>query len=238
MKNRKPQINKKQRAWVEKFKAKYPEAKLTGIYEGLSGDRTVKLEWIESLPQIVLPDCADRGISWIQHTVQVKLRIFGDPRHSAQYQYLVVYPHCSIESTFKFSPQGQLSLNLGQLLNIKVPQNPILVKPKKANYKKLKKSVQFTLPLRGVAAKLHQINLSKNREVISEQELLSETVAYPDSETGSEIKLPAALVEILEDKKASLKEWDDAISLYQVGGPSCLMTYLEGLDSIREHFKY
>ena len=236
MKNRKPQLNQKQRAWVEKFKVQYDGAKLTEIYSGLSGDRIVTLEWTESLPQIVLPNCADRGIGWIQHTIQVKLRVFGDPRHSAQYQHCVIYPHCSIDSTFKFSPSGQLSLNLGQLLNVKTPQNPVLIKLKKASSKKPKKSVQFNLPLWGVAAKLHQINLSKNREVISEQELLLETVTYPDSDPGSEIKLPAALVEILEDKKASLKEWDDAISLYQVGGPSCLLTYLEGLDSIREHF--
>ena len=237
MRNKKPQLNKKQRAWIERFKVQYPNAKLKEIHEGLSGDRIVKLEWIESLPQIVLPDCVDRGIGWIQHTVQVKLRIFGDPRHSAQYQHLIVYPHCNI-GTFNFSPSGQLSLNLGQLLNIKTPQNPVVVKSKKVSSKKAKKSMQSTLPLWGVTAKLHQINLSKNREVISEQELLSETVTHSNSGNGSEIKLPAVLVEILEDKKASLKEWDDAILLYQVGGPSCLLTYLEGLDSIRKHFKY
>ena len=83
---------------------------------------------------------------------------------------------------------------------------------------------------------MHQINVSKGQEVISEHELLLETVAHRDLETGIEIKLPTAIVEILKDKKASFKEWEDAISLYQVGGPVCLMTYLEGLDSIRKHF--
>jgi len=235
---RKPQLNKKQRSWVEQFKVQYPGAKLREIHEGLSGDRIVMIEWTESLPQIVLPDCADRGNGWISHTIKVKLRVFGDPRHSAQHQHRIIYPHCSIDSDLKLSPRGQLSLTLPQLLNIKTPQNPVIVKPKKhkSNFKKQKKSVQFKLPLWGVAAQLHHINVSKGREVISEQDLLLETVAHRDLETGKEIKLPAAIVEILKDKKASFKEWEDAISLYQVGGPVCLINYLEGLDSIRNHF--
>jgi hypothetical protein len=48
--------------------------------------------------------------------------------------------------------------------------------------------------------------------------------------------LPAAIVEILKEKKASFKEWEDAISLYQVGGSTCVMQFLEGLDNIRQYF--
>ncbi len=236
---RKPRLNKKQRAWVEKFKAQHPGAKLREIHEGLSGDHIVTLEWTESLPQIVLPHCTDRGNGWIFHTITVKLRVFGDPRHSAHHQYRIIYHHCSINSDLKLLPRGQLSLTLPQLLNIKSPQNPIKVKPKihkSTSSTKKRKRVQFKLPLFGVAAQLHHINLSKKGTVQSEQELLLATVSHRDLETGKEVRLPAAIVEILKEKKASLKEWEDAISLYQVGGPSCVMQFLEGLDNIRQYF--
>jgi len=71
---------------------------------------------------------------------------------------------------------------------------------------------------------------------MSQEELLQETVTHLDLHTGKEIKLPAALVKILKNKKASLKEWESAIGLYQVAGASGLLAYLEGLDRFRQYF--
>ncbi len=99
----KPRLNKKQRAWLENFKQKHPGTRITNLYEGLSGDRIVTLEWTESLPKIQLPNITNSGSGWISHTLKAKLRVFGDLRHQAEYQYQVVYPHCEIDDNTKQS---------------------------------------------------------------------------------------------------------------------------------------
>lgn len=234
----KPRLNKKQRAWLEHFKQQHPGTRIVNVYEGLSGDRILTLEWTESLPKIQLPNISDSGSGWIFHTLIVKLRVFGDLRHQAEYQYRIIYPHCELGCNIKLSQAGQLSLPFGQLLNIQTPQSPVKFKQRKrkSTYCKPNKALQLKLPLFGVAHQLHQINLQEGNRVTSEQELLLETVAHLDLETGKEVKLPAAIVKILNDKKASLKEWESAIALYQVAGPSGLLAYLEGLDSLRSYF--
>lgn len=233
-----PRLSKKQRAWLVDFKQQHPGTRITNLYEGLSGDRIVTLEWTESLPSVQLPNITNSGGGWIFHVLTVKLRIFGDLRHQAEYQYHIVYPHCEIDDNVKLSQSGQLSLPLPQLLNIQIPKVPVKFKPKKrrCTSSKRHRPIQLKLPLFGVAYQLHQINLSQGHRVTSEQELLLETVAHLNLETGKEVKLPAAIVKILNDKKASLKEWESAIALYQVAGPSGLLAYLEGLDSLRSYF--
>ncbi|MDV2994872.1 MAG: hypothetical protein N4J56_004526 [Chroococcidiopsis sp. SAG 2025] len=231
-------LNKKQRAWVEKFKQQHPDPRIREIYEGLSGDRIVTLEWSESLPKIFLPGCTNAGIGWISHTLRVKLRKFGDLRSEPEYFYQITHTYCNIEDKFASSFLGQTHLNLHQLLNIRPPQNPVKFKLKKRSnvQPRQRRLTQLRLPLFGVAAQLHQIQLAKNSQVMSQEELLLETVAHRDLSTSQEIQLPAALVEILKNKKASLKEWENAIGLYQVAGASGLLAYLEGLDSFRQHF--
>ncbi len=233
-----PRLNKKQRAWIQQFKEQHPGTRITNLYEGLSGDRILTLEWTEKLPQIQLPGIADTGYGWIFHTLTVKLRLFGDLRHQAQHQHPIIYPHCQLDCNVKFSSNGQISLPLGQLLNIPDPKTPVKFKPRKrsSKYPKRHRALQLKLPLFGVAYQLHQINLSQGDQVTSEQELLLETVTHLDLETGKEIKLPSAIITILQAKKASLKEWESAIALYQVAGSSGLMAYLEGLDSLRTFF--
>lgn len=234
----KPHLNKKQRAWVQQFKQKHPGTRITNVYEGLSGDRILTLEWTESLPKIQLPNTSDSGSGWIFHTLTAKLRLFGELRHQAKHQYRIVYPHCELDCNLNLSPNGQLSLPISELLNIPIPKIPVKFKPRKrrATYPKRHRPLQLKLPLFGVAHQLHQINLSQGDQVTSEQELLLETVAHLDLETGKEIKLPSAIITILQAKKASLKEWESAIALYQVAGPGGLMAYLEGLDSLRTFF--
>lgn len=235
----KPRLNKKQRAWVQQFKQQHPGTRISNLYEGLSGDRILTLEWTESLPSIQLPHISDSGSGWIFHTLTAKLRVFGDLRHQAEYQYHVVYPHCQLDCDIKFSQSGQLSLPISELLNIPIPNIPVKFKPRKRRatmYPKRHRPLQLKLPLFGVAYQLQQINSFQGHQVTSEQELLLETVAHLDLETGKEVKLPAAIVTILQAKKASLKEWESAIALYQVAGSGGLMAYLEGLDSLRSYF--
>jgi hypothetical protein len=233
-----PRLNKKQRSWIESFKQQHPGTRIENIYEGLCGDRIVILEWTESLPKIQLPNITNSGYGWISNTLKVKLRIFGDLRHQAEYQYHIVYPHCEIDDNTKLSSKGQLSLPLPQLLNIKIPKVPVKFKPKKrrCTSSKRHRPVQLKLPLFGVAYQLHQINLSQGERITSEQELLLETIPHRDLETGKEVNLPAAIIKILQAKKATLKEWESAVDLYQVAGPSGVLAYLEGLDSLRIFF--
>lgn len=231
---RKPRLNKKQKDWVNKFIACRPHARITDIYEGLSGDRIVTIEWSEDTPLSILStNSYVRG--QILHQVRVKLRKFGDPRSSADHSYRIIAPE---KHTTTYKLQGQLSLEISQLYNVETPINPIVVQKKhrKNSSKNTAKTSQSSLPLSGITAQLHRINLSKTGEVLSERELLCETVLYHDSATGASIHLPAAVVAILQDKQASAKEWSDAIALYQVGGPTCVMQYLEGLDALRHRF--
>lgn len=234
----KARLNKKQRAWTEKFQQQYSGTRIREIYEGLAGDRIVTLEWSESLPRIFLPGCTNAGVGWISHTLRVKLRKFGDLRVEPEHFYQITYPYCNLEDKFVSSCLGQTHLNLHQLLNIHLPQNPVKFKLKKRSVAqpRERRLTQLSLPLFGVAAQLHQIQLAKNTQVMSQEELLRETVTHRDLSTSQEIQLPSALVEILKDKKASLKEWESAIGLYQVAGASGLLAYLEGLDSFRQHF--
>ncbi|MGL5924296.1 hypothetical protein [Chroococcidiopsis sp.] len=231
---RKPRLNKKQKEWVNKFIACRSYARITDIYEGLSGDRIVTIEWSGDTPLSILSaDSYVRG--QIFHQVRVKLRKFGDPRSSADYSYRIIAPE---KHTTTYKLQGQLSLEIPQIYSIQTPNNPVIVRKNRCQNqnKNPAKTSQHSLPLSGITAQLHRINLSKTGEVLSERELLSETVVYHDSETGLSINLPAAVVAILQDKQASAKEWSDAIALYQVGGPTCVMQYLEGLDALRDRF--
>lgn len=234
----KPRLNKKQRKWVEKFKEYHPGTKISEIYEDLLGDRILILEWIEKLPQTLLPDCTDQGSGWIFHSLKVKLRIFGDPSYDAEHQYNTIYPHCDINYSIQLDKQGQFSLELPQLLNLKLPQNPVKLRAKRPlpNSVKHSKSLQLKLPISGIAFQLHQINLTKGGQITSEQELLLETVVYRNLDTGKEIHLPAAIIEILKNKQASPNEWENAIDLYQVAGAKGILAYLEGLDNLRQHF--
>ncbi len=231
---RKPRLNKKQRAWINKFIGSHPNSRLTNIIEGLSGDRIVIIEWWESTNAIIL-DSYTLIKGSISYKIKVKLRKFGNPRHTAKFEYKINQPE---KKTVSYQLYGQLSLYIPQCYAVHTPTNPVVVEPKrKVKTKKQKKFVQHTLPLQGITAELHQINIRHGGIPKSEQELLSETTLYLDLDTNKEVKLPSAIIQILQEKKASLDEWESAISLYQVGGASCVLSYLEGLDLIRKFKK-
>ncbi|MEI2578017.1 hypothetical protein [Scytonema sp. PRP1] len=228
---RKPRLNKKQRAWVNKFIASRPNSRLSNIIEGLSGDRIVIVEWWERTNAVIL-DSHTLIEGSLSYKIEVKLRRCGVPRHTAKFEYKINQPE---KKTVSYKLWGQLSLYIPQCYAVHTPTNPVVVKPKrKVKTKKQKKFVQHTLPLQGITAELNQINIRYGELPKSEQELLSETTPHLNLDTNKEVKLPSAIVQILQEKKASLDEWESAISLYQVGGPSCVLHYLEGKDSIRK----
>lgn len=156
-----------------------------------------------------------------------------------------MYPHCFLDNKHHLET-GQLSLPLPQLLSMTAPTNPVKILTRvraalpQANRSqspiKPTPQLQLKLPLFGVAFQLHQIHLRQGKPTVSEQELLSETVAHRDLSTGKDIKLPAAIVEILKDKQANLDEWQSAIALYQVVGARGVMIYLEGIEDLRSYF--
>ncbi|MBW4622376.1 MAG: hypothetical protein KME17_23850 [Cyanosarcina radialis HA8281-LM2] len=233
----KPRLNKKQRAWVNSFVDRCPGARIREIHAGCDGDRIVTLEWTEFLPSIILPDCADSGSGWFSYSLKAKLRKYGDVRYSPDCKYRLVYPHCQLDHRYHLEV-GQLSLPLPQLLSTIAPDNPVKI-PTGVRRKSIASSAtqsQLKLPLFGVASQLHQIHLRQGKPTVSEQELLSETVAHRDLDTGKDIKLPTAIALILADKQASLDEWQSAIALYQVAGATGVVMYLEGLEDLRSHF--
>jgi hypothetical protein len=229
---RKPRLNKKQRAWVNSFLASHPNARVRNIYE-LDGDRVVEIEWWENTNRIILdPKTYIQGI--ISYKMRVKLRKFGDARKTAEFSYRITPPE---KRSALWHLTGQLSLELPQCYAVTEPNNPVIVKPKRRNTKtkKVKKLIQHTLPLSGISAQLHTMNIEDGGVPLSEQELLLESVSHLNLDTGKETKLPAAIVKILSKKKASLKEWETAIALYEVTGSSGVIEYLQQLDYWRKY---
>ncbi|PMB01126.1 hypothetical protein CI594_09920, partial [Fischerella thermalis CCMEE 5196] len=67
------------------------------------------------------------------------------------------------------------------------------------------------------------------------QEILLENTPHLNLVPGKDTKLPEAIVKILSEKQASLKEWETAITLYEVTGSSGVIEYLQQLDSWRKY---
>jgi hypothetical protein len=228
-------LNKKQRKWLDNFLKDKPHARLTNVYDLLDGDRVIEIEWWEHTTPVVLDShTLIRGN--IFYKLQVKLRKFGDPRKTANFSYEIIPAQ---KQTVPYRLKEQLSLELPQAYLIPTPQNPVVVKSKvvkqKRSYRKVTRVTQQTLPLSGITAQLNEINLKSSGVPLSEQELLLETTPYFDLDTGKEIKIPIAIIKILNDKKASFQEWESAISLYQVAGASAILQYLNELDNWRNY---
>lgn len=231
-------LNPKQRRWVKDFEVRY-NTQIKHVCKDL-GDRVVTLSWESHLPPIPVLGCADSGSGWkIIHLLEARLRPSGQLRKRPNYSYKACAPCCSLDPSLRHSSMQNLQMGLpfGELLVFPLPKFPIYYRDKSTSTPKKAKAarfIQLSLPLFGVAAQLHKINHAKGNPVLSEQELLSESVAHYDLERGEVIKLPNAIVEILKDKQASLNEWDSAIALYQVAGPQGVLSYLEGIDYFRQ----
>lgn len=223
-------LNKKQRKWLDNFLKDKLGARLTNVYKHNDGDRVIEIEWFEYTIPVVL-DSYTLIQGQISYKIKVKLRKFGDPRKTAEFSYKITQPQKQYVS---YRLKEQLSIELPQSYLVPTPQNPVVIKPKAKIKKKLNESKQLTLPLSRITSLLNDINLKTGGVVLSEQELLLETTPHLDLETGKEIKLPTAIIKILQEEKAILREWESAISLYQVAGASAVLLYLQELDGWRQ----
>lgn len=114
-----PRLNTRQKKWLESFISKYPYYKLRSIRDGLSGDRIVLLEGTERLPLPLIREFVGASPGYRLHTLEIKIRIYGDPRLSATHTVETIYPHCNIGGKITCNQtEGQLSLSLATALEI------------------------------------------------------------------------------------------------------------------------
>ncbi|BAU04529.1 hypothetical protein IQ278_00935 [Tolypothrix sp. LEGE 11397] len=230
--SRKPRLNEKQRAWVNSFLSSHPNARVRTIYE-LDGDRVVQIEWWENTNPVILdPKTYIQGI--ISYNMWVKLRKSGDPRKTSEFSYRITPPE---KRSALWHLTGQLSLELPQCYEVAEPNNPVIIKPKRRNTKtkKVKKFLQYTLSLSEISVQLYTTNIKDDGVTLYGQEILLENTTQLNLDTGKDTKLPEAIVKILSEKQASLKEWETAITLYEVAGSSGVIEYLQQLDSWRKY---
>lgn len=230
----KAKLNKKQRAWRDKFLLEHPNASVRDIRADLSGDRILTIDWQESIDIPKFQGCTDQGCGWIQHQLTVKLRVFGDARYTANHAAKTVYPHCGLNYQ-RIVLDGQLSLPIPQLAELPLPQNPVVVKYRKRQPRKAKLiSIQHRLPLDGIEARLFAIHLEKGHQLQSSQTLMAKKVSYWSLEQRRQINLPQAIVALLTETGATYEEWENAVLLYQVAGLSGVLAFVEGLPIFRK----
>lgn len=175
-----PRLNTRQKKWFRNFVSQYPYYKLQRICEGLSGDRFLLLEGTERLPLPLIPEFEGASPGYRMHTLEIQLRIYGDVRKTSNHQVTTVYPHCNIGDKIAGSEkEGQLSLSLSTVLEIPPPVNPVIVTWKPKGKARAKSSVQLSLPVTGLEAKLFSLRQKARPHLppISVQELAQEKVS-------------------------------------------------------------
>lgn len=234
----KPRLNKRQKAWLSNFLASYPYYKLCKILEGLSQDRILILEGIERLPLPLIPEFEGATPGYRLHTLEAKIRVYGDARLTALHQVTTVYPHCNIgDKTTNIEREGQLSLSLSTALEIPEPINPVIVVQKPKGKTRAKSGIQLSLPVTGLEAKLFALRQQARPHLppISAQELVQEKVATWSARDKQEVELPQVIVDLLLAQNATEDEWQSAIDLFPYIGLGATLSYVEGLPAIRKY---
>ncbi len=234
-----PRLNKKQRRWLSKFLPEYPWYKLRQIRADLDSDRIVVLEGTERLPLPIIPEFADAVAGYRLHTLEVKLRKYGDARYSAKDSYITVYPHCNINSRQQSNTQllGQLSLPIPDaVLEVPLAVNPVIVMATPKQKLKPKQGIQLSLPVMGLEAKVFELRQEKSPHLppVSTQELLAEKVSTWSKRERKEVEIPQVMVDLLHEQGADSQEWQSAIDLFGVVGLFGAMTYIEGIPYLRK----
>jgi hypothetical protein len=70
----KPKLNPRQKRWLNKFLKEHPEYKLREVWDGLGGDRYLRLEAIEWLPMPSILEFADATPGYRSSTLIAQLR--------------------------------------------------------------------------------------------------------------------------------------------------------------------
>ncbi len=234
----KPRLNKPQKAWLQSFISQYPYYKLCKILEGLSQDRILILEGREILPLPLIPEFDGATPGYRLHTLEAKIRVFGDARLSAIHQVTTVFPHCNIgDKITNIEREGQLSLSLSTALEIPEPINPVIVTWKPKGKARAKSGIQLSLPVTGLEAKLYALRSKARPHLppISAQELAQEKVATWSARDKQEVELPQVIVDLLLVQNADGDEWQSAIDLFPYIGMAGTLSYVEGLPAFRQH---
>lgn len=211
---------------------------MRSVCEGLSGDRYLLLDGIETLPLPVLPEFEAVSPGYRFHTLKVQLRVFGDPRKTSEHSYTTVYPHSALDKKTTTSRVGQLSLPIPDAV-LEVPQavNPVIVKWKPKQKLKPKQGIQLSLPVAGLEALVFELR-QENRPYlppVSSQELLAEKVTTWSKRARTEVELPQVMVDLLNNQGADQEEWQSAIDLFGVTGLAGAMRYVDGIPYFRKH---
>ena len=234
-----PRLNTRQKAWLKSFLGQHPYYKVRRITDGLSGDKILSLEGTEDLPLPLISEF-DGALSGCRfHTLQVKLRVYGDARLTSTHKVKTIYPHCNIgDKIISSAKEGQLSLSLSTALEIPPPVNPVIVTWKPKGKARAKLGVQLSLPVSGLAAKLFSLRQQARPHLppVSSEELLAEKVKTWNARDFREVELPQVILDLLLAQNATQEEWESAIDLFGVIGLSSTINYVESLPVFRQHF--
>lgn len=234
-----PRLNPKQKTWFKSFLATYPYYKLQRISGGLDGDRILLMEGMEFLSLPLIPEFEQASPGYRIHSLEIKLRKFGDARLSAKHHVKTIYPHCRIGDKITSSTkEGQLSLSLSTVLDIPPPVNPVVVNWKPKRKARAKLGVQLSLPVTGLAAKLFNLRQQARPHLppVSSEELLAEKVQTWNARDHREVELPQVILDLLLAQNATESEWESAIDLFGVIGLSSTINYVESLPELRQYF--
>ena len=232
-------LNPRQKVWLKTFLAKYPYYKVRRITDGLSSDKILLLEGTENLPLPLIPEFDGANSGYRFHTLQVKIRVYGDARLTSTHNVKTIYPHCNIGDKITCSAkEGQLSLSLSTVLDIPPPVNPVIVNWKPKGKARAKDGVQLSLPVTGLEAKLFSLRQQARPHLppVSSQELLAEKVKTWNARDCKEVELPQVILDLLLVQNATEEEWESAIDLFGVVGLSSTINYVESLPVFRQHF--
>ena len=226
----KTKLLKKQKPTVEAWCSKH-NGRVIEIRDRDCRYREAIIDWSK---EILYPHIKQTAI--VYYRTSLELTPTGKIREELHQQQNVRYIQ-----TEEFEQDTQLVLPLGEVIEQLPPPPKDIIRPhlfprdkdRVPSTKKLKPKQQ-TLPLDGVAARLHRIGLSKGRQTESTESLLSGKVEYYSLEQGKVIQLPVAIVDSLTDLECSHEEWELMVGFYQVLSPDAVLRLIEEIPVMRD----